>query len=248
MSFFHDIWTTFLYTPLINALIYLYNTLAEQNLGWAVVWLTIGLRTVLLPFSIIGERNRSRYVKLSREIASIDKNFKNDPVQRRGMIRGLLKKHKISPWAKTIVFVFQALLFLVLYRVFLGGVRGKISVDMLYDGVDYPVVLNTNFYGFDVAHRSLLWGGIVMVVLFLDIYLQQRNAKITTKNDQWFSILFPLFIGGILMVLPMIKSLFVLTSLAYSAIIRLFGGHDEGDHGNADHASAHGAHEAPKHH
>lgn len=247
MSLVHYVWETLLYTPLINALVYFYNTIANENLGWAVIWLTLAMRTALLPFSLIGERNRGRYAKLGSELAKIDKNFKNDPVQRRDVVRHLLKKHKISPWAKTVVFAFQALLFVVLYRVFLGGVRGKISVDMLYEGVDYPVVLNTNFYGFDVAQHYWMWGAVVALVLFLDIYWQQRKAKNTTKNDQWFSVLFPLSVGGILMLLPMTKSLFVLTSLGYSAIIRMFGGRTEDDHEHDAHEEK-GGHEAPKHH
>lgn len=246
MNVLQFIWEQLLYTPLINALIYFYNEVANQNLGWAVVYLTVALRVVLLPFSIIGERNRAKFQALSHEITAIEKSFKNDPIVKKEMVRKFLHEHKISPWAKSVVFWFQVLLFVVLYRVFLGGVKGKISVDMLYDGVDYPVVINTNFYGYDVSHAYWVWGAVVAVVLFVEIYLDQRKRSDIEKKDQWFGILFPVFIGAVLMILPMVKSLFVLTSIAFSAIIRLFGNVFGGkeDHGHGAPAAHGGGHDA----
>lgn len=244
MNILQFIWEQLLYTPLINALVYLYNEVANQNLGWAVVYLTLALRIVLLPFSIIGERNRLRFQALSHEVDAIEKSFKNDPVMKKEMVRKFFRERKISPWAKSVVFGFQVLLFVVLYRVFLGGVKGKISVDMLYEGVDYPVVINTMFYGYDVSATYWLWGAIVAVVLFIEIYLDQKKRDDVEKKDQWFGILFPVAIGLVLMMLPMIKSLFVLTSIAFSAIIRMFGRAfgGEDDHKGGHGAPAHDAH------
>ena len=48
-----DLWYSYLFDPLFNGLMLLYNTVAHENLGLAVVYLTIGIRLVLLPFSII---------------------------------------------------------------------------------------------------------------------------------------------------------------------------------------------------
>ena len=57
-SLFSEIWQLYLYQPLVNLLVYLYNNVAAANLGWAIVALTVCLRIVLLPLSILSERNK----------------------------------------------------------------------------------------------------------------------------------------------------------------------------------------------
>ncbi len=213
------VWNKFLFLPLINALIYLYNNYTDQNIVWAVVILTIALRTFLIPFSILSERNKLKYDTLETELNAIEKQFGRDPVKQRELQRALLHKNHISPWAKTIVLLFQVILFFVLYRVFLGGIRGKITIDMLYPQVDYPQVINTDFYGFDASERSLLWAGIVGIVLFLEIWWEARRHNGISKKEIWYAILFPLSAFFALSLLPMVKSVFVLTTIFYSVII-----------------------------
>lgn len=215
------IWNKFLFLPLINALIYVYNNYTDQNIVWAVVILTIALRTLLIPFSILSERNKMKYDTLESELSVIEKQFGKDPVKQRELQRALLRKNHISPWAKTVVLLFQVILFLVLYRVFLGGVRGKITIDMLYHYVDYPQVINTDFYGFDASERSMLWAGIVGIVLFLEIWWEARRHNGISKKEVWYMILFPLSAFGALSLLPMVKSVFVLTTIFYSGMISI---------------------------
>ena len=57
-SFWHD----FLYTPLLNFLMFLYSGPAVQDLGVAIIMLTVLLRVLLLPFTLLDERNRYRYM------------------------------------------------------------------------------------------------------------------------------------------------------------------------------------------
>ena len=56
-------WYLFLYQPLFNALIWIYSNIASGNLGWAVIWLTVFLRVVLLPLTFVSERNVRREEK-----------------------------------------------------------------------------------------------------------------------------------------------------------------------------------------
>ena len=53
----HHLWHDFLYTPLLNVLMYLYGGPAEENLGLAVVMLTVMLRAVPsgVPVGLCGE-------------------------------------------------------------------------------------------------------------------------------------------------------------------------------------------------
>ncbi len=224
MNFFSNIWSTYLYDPLINILVWLYNGPAGENIVWAVILLTVLLRVLLLPLSIITEKNKAKFVMLKEKFDAIQKKFKNDPVQRKMEIRTLLRENKFSPWAKAVLLGIQVLVFIVLYQVFIGGVKGKISSAILYSWVDFPVAINTDFYGFNAAEKSMFWALVVGVFIMFQVRseFKSRRGKLT-KRDMYYSILFPGSVVIFLLLLPMVKSMFILTTLVFSATIALLG-------------------------
>ena len=119
------IWNDLLYQPLFNILIWLYNNTAGQNLGWAVVYLTIMLRVILLPLTIIAERNKIRDEQVGEEIKKLEKEFHNDSAQLKDEVRQVVKANKINPWAKASSLGIQLLVLVLLYQVFLQGITGE---------------------------------------------------------------------------------------------------------------------------
>lgn len=222
--FLIEIWNTFLYEPLFNALIWAYNNWTDQNLGWAVVYLTIIFRLCLLPFSLVDEYKKAKNVELYEKIGQKAKEFKNDPILQKEEIRRVLRQRKVSPWAKAIVLGFQAVAFLLLYQVFVGGVKGERVVKILYPSVDFPGIINTSFYGFDLAARyDLFWSAAVALLLFLNIYFSMRKRKENVDgSDLAYMILFPLATFLFLFSLPMVKALFFLTTTAFGTILHQF--------------------------
>lgn len=216
---FGAIWYTFLYQPVFNLLIWLYNNYSGENLGWAIVILTILLRVVLLPFTLVTEKARVQNLEMEAEILDVEKQFHNDSVLRNQEIRRILKKRKIRPWAKTIVLGVQLLVLVLLYQVFLQGITGQKVIHTLYPSVDFPGKINTMFLGFNLAERhTLFWPLLVTVFLFGEIYFELRGKRVR-KADMFYLILFPLVSCLILWWLPMVKSLFILTSIVFSIII-----------------------------
>jgi membrane protein insertase Oxa1/YidC/SpoIIIJ len=213
---FHIFWHDFLYTPLLNVLIWLYNGPALGNLGVAIIYLTIAIRIVLLPFTVVSERSKILYEKLGEKIKKIEHDFKNDSIQRNEIIRQTMKEHRVSPWAKVVVLGVQALILVLLYQVFIGGINGKLGD--LYSWVVRPDYINTIFLGFDLGKRSLFWSGLVGIVLFLEIYFDHRGRKLT-KSDVVYQVAFPGAVLFALWILPMAKSVFILTSLFFSFIV-----------------------------
>ncbi|MEY4744362.1 MAG: hypothetical protein RL272_307 [Candidatus Parcubacteria bacterium] len=212
-------WHDFLYTPLLNVLFFLYSGPAFGNLGVAVIELTVALRIALLPFSIVDERNRFRYEKLDRKIETIERDFKTDHVMRAERIRELLKQHKVSYWSKVVVLGVQLLTLVLLYQVFIGGIRFTHN-EVLYTWVQVPGMVNTLFLGFDISQKSFLWAAVVAIILFLQIYtVQKQREHLIRRSDVMYLFLFPIFSLVVLLLLPMVKSLFVLTSMLFSMFI-----------------------------
>ena len=219
-----SLWNDYLYQPLFNFLVWIYNNWTDQNLGWSVVYLTLILRTVLLPFTLITERNRVRNEDLYSKMKQVEKAYANDPVLRKEELRKVLRKRRVQPWAKVVSLAMQALVLILLYQVFLRGITGEKILRILYPGVDFPGVINTMFYGFDLAlDHDYFWVGLVTAVLLLEIYMEfRKRSSSLQKSDLAYFIFFPAFVFILLWVLPMVKSLFILTSMLFSIIIGWF--------------------------
>ena len=216
-----QLWQTYLFAPLLNLLIYLYNTWAFENLGLAVVYMTIMLRFVLIPLSVISERNAYKYEKIQEDVTAIQKEFKDDPVERKEHIRELVRVNKIRPFATVFLTGVQLLTLVLLYQVFVGGMTGKLSA--LYPEVARPDVINTHFIVLDIAARNYYAAGLVGLLLYWQIWRSQRGRReMLERNDIVFRYAFPALTFFILANLPSVKVVFILTAMAFGYIIHLF--------------------------
>ncbi len=239
-----SLWYTFLYQPTFNALIWLYNHGTDENLGVAIILLTCIIRAALLPFSVFEILARKKNETLAAEISAIQKSYKNDPIMMKEEVRRHLRKKRITPWARFVVLGVQLLFLLLLYQVFMQGVSGEKVLATLYPFVSVPGTINTVFLGYDIAQRySMVWPGIVFAWLFTEIYWgYHKNKQIKADvSDVTYLFLFPFFVFFLLYLLPVVKSLFVLTSMAISfvtypvlsAFVGLFQKKPETAHGDA---------------
>lgn len=215
-------WMTYLYQPLFNGLIWIYINIADRNMGWTVIWLTIFLRIVLLPFTLISERDRIKQQEVEEQALKASQAFKNDIVAQKEEIRRIMRKNHVSPWAKVVSLGFQLLVFVLLYQVFIRGITGDRIIKLLYSWIDFPGKINTDFYGFNIgAHHDLFWSGLVAIYLFVSIYINESSKPKQDKSKMTYLFLFPAFTFFVLWYLPMVKSLFILTTMVFSDIIGL---------------------------
>lgn len=221
---FEIIWNDFLYRPLFNGLIWIYNNWTDQNLGWAVVYLTIVLRVAMLPITIIGERNKVRNEGLEEELIKINKEYRKDPILQKQELRKHIKQRKIKPWASVLSLGIQLLVLILLYQVFWQGITGEKIIKILYDSVNFPGSINTIFYGFELGKiHDIIWSGFVGLFLLTEIYIDYKKRKPKlSQSDLFYFLLFPLFSVFILWLLPMVKSVFILTSMIFSIVVRQF--------------------------
>ncbi|MDD5109608.1 MAG: YidC/Oxa1 family membrane protein insertase [Patescibacteria group bacterium] len=230
---FSALWHNVVFNPLYNFLMYLYFYHANFNLGWAVVYMTLILRLLLVPFSVITERGKEFYRRISDKVTEAQKDYADDQVKQKTVIRDLLRQNKIRPWSNLIVLLFHVLILVAFYQVFVGGMKVGAIVDSLYPSIPRPDVINTNWICFgwgpgapclDIKERSLPFAAVVAVVLFIEITLGQRGRKgRLTQQEIVYRFLFPAFTFVALGLLPSVKSLFILTSLLFSIMISLGG-------------------------
>ncbi len=218
-----QLWFFALFQPLLNALILIYTHVAGQNLGVAVIIMTACLRVILLPFSILSERSALKEQLIEQAALEAREIYKNDPVAQEEEVRRLMKKHRISPWARVFTLAAQAAMILVLYQVFIHGVSNERIIHDLYPGVSYPGKLNTVFLGFEIGKSHQLGWAVAAAgyLLVSTVAWGLLRKKSWEKSDVYFLIFFPLAVFVFLWYLPMVKSLFVLTTAIFSDSIKL---------------------------
>ena len=190
------IWHDWLYAPLLNLLIYLYNTIGLGSLGVAVIALTAVIRVLLLPLSVLSERGALAYDRLQVKIRAIEEESHSDPIYKNERIRELLRQNKVNPWAKVAVLVLQLLVLVVLYQVFMGGINKQL--DGLYGWVLRPEAVSTSFLGFELGTRSIYWAAAVAIFLFVEIAVSLKRRALVERSDMYYLFLFPAFVFSVL--------------------------------------------------
>ena len=216
------IWQEILFRPLLNLLIGLYNTIGAENLGLAIVWMTVVVRIILLPFSITDEKRRQKQIELEDQLADLEKSYANDPTVLREEQRKLLKKFRFRRWPKVIVLGVQGLILLVFYQVFIGGINFVEIVDSLYSFISVPEDINSQFLGVDIAKRSFILSFLCGLVLFVSIWAEHRKHKKTWHSSEiLYAVGFPAATVAILWYLPAVKAVFIFSSLIFTDILKI---------------------------
>lgn len=219
-----EIYNSFLYQPIYNIVITLYNHSPGPNLGWAIVMLSLIVRIVLLPFTLKGYQTDKLLEGAAPQVREIEENFHLSTREKRQKITEILKQKGINPTAE-IYSLFAQILFLgVLYQVVQNGITPG-GYNQIYSFISHPNgSLNTVFFGIDVSHTNILFSLIAGILLFVEQiweYESKKNIPEATFSERWYPLLLPIFTFILLMLLPATKAVFLITSITFSLGIRL---------------------------
>ncbi|MFH1966290.1 MAG: YidC/Oxa1 family membrane protein insertase [Patescibacteria group bacterium] len=154
MGFIITIFNEILYYPLFNALVWLYNFIPGNDLGIAIILLTILIRFILYPLSKKAIQSQKAISKLQPKIKEIQKKYKNKEEQAKAMME-LYKKYKVNPMAGCLPILIQLPILIALYRVFINGLNPE-ALNFLYGFIERPEALNVMFLGLiDLSQRNI---------------------------------------------------------------------------------------------
>ena len=174
---------TILYNPLINALVFLYNTVAFQDLGIAIILLTVFIRLIFAPLFYKSAKNQIILQRLQPEIKKIQHAHKDNKEKQAAAMMDLYKKHEVNPFSGFLMIIIQLPVLIALYHVFLQGLSPDIFVH-LYSFIVSPAHLNPMFLGLiDLEKRSILMVGLAAIAQ----YWQGRLTLPEIKKGQELS-------------------------------------------------------------
>jgi len=166
MEFIINIFNQVLYYPLFNSLIWLYSNVSFNDLGIAIVILTILIRFILYPLSKKAIQSQKAMSALQPKIKEIQKKYKNKEEQAKQMMV-LYKENKVNPMTGCLPILVQFPILIALYRVFFTGLDPE-RLNGLYSFVQRPESLNFMFLGLvDLSTRSITLAVIAGILQFI---------------------------------------------------------------------------------
>jgi len=165
------------YKPLLNGLLFLTSTLPFNDLGFAVIFLTILVRLILLPFTHKTLKTQQVMKKLEPDIKNIQNSNKNREEQAKELMN-LYKSHGINPFSGFFSLFLQLPILIALYHVFWKGLPFKITE--VYSFLSIPGTINTVFLGF----ISLTEANVGMALLAAISQFWQAKLAIPPKVNQ----------------------------------------------------------------
>jgi YidC/Oxa1 family membrane protein insertase len=177
-ALFHEI----LFRPLFNGLVFLYNTVALQDLGVAILLLTVVIRIILYPLFYKSLKNQALLQKIQPDIKRIQETHKGNRERQAQALLALYQTHKVNPFSSFFLIFLQLPVLIALYQVFLKGFSPELFEANLYSFITEPSLLTHTFLGLiDVSHPNILVVGLAAAAQ----YLQGKLAlpKASGEND-----------------------------------------------------------------
>jgi len=175
-----DFFTTILYIPIYNLLIF-FASVFGGSIGWAIVVLTIIIRAILLPSSIKAAKSATKMQMLQPKMNEIKKKYKDDQKKQSEEMMKMYKEEGTSPFGSCLPLLIQLPIIFVLYRVFQHGIDTS-SYNLLYSFTPRPEAIGTHFIGFDLSVPDL-WilpitaGLLQLLVSWMSMPKVDPNAK-----------------------------------------------------------------------
>jgi len=188
MGFITHLFTLFIYQPLYNGLIEIYNIIPD--LGWAIIILTIIIRVLLLPLSKKSIESQKKMQEIQPELKKIQKKYKDDKQEQGKKVMEFYKKNKINPASGCLPLIIQLIILIGLYRVFMAGVAFNGETELLYSFIQNPGEINPIAFGFlDMTARSIPLAIVAAALQFWQTKMmlgkkKEEEAKNPVKKEK----------------------------------------------------------------
>lgn len=215
---------TLLYKPLLNALIFLYQTIAYQDLGVSIILLTFFIRLILMPLFYHSTKNQMIMQKLQPHLQKIQHDHKDNKEKQAQAMMELYKQHKVNPFSGIFLLLVQLPIFIALYRLFSKDFS-SLNLNLLYSFVVKPAFLKASFLGLiDLKNSNILIVSLAAIFQYFQGWLtlpkldKGRELSGAEKMGKQMIFIAPFLTIIILWKLPAAIGLYWLTTTVFSVV------------------------------
>ena len=188
-----ELFNTFIYNPIYNALIWLLSTFPILDLGLAIVLLTVLIKLALFPLAKGGSKTQEAMKIAKPELDAIKEKFKkiDKPTaeDRQEMGKETLevyKKYGIRPFSSIGALIIQLPILLALYWIFFTGGLPEVQTDLLYSFVQVPEAIRMTFLGFiDISGQSILLALFAGVMQYIHLSFSLGKIDLSQNGNKF---------------------------------------------------------------
>lgn len=162
-----QLFTTFLLQPIVNLLVWLYQVVPGQDVGIAIILLTVIVKLVLYPLTHAQIKQQRALQEIQPKIEEIRKRLKDNKEEQARELVALYAKEKVNPAASCLPLLIQLPVFIALYQALTIGLTSK-GLSMLYAFVPNPGMIDTRFLSvMDLSKPSYVLAVAAAAIQFL---------------------------------------------------------------------------------
>ncbi len=218
-EFLGEIYNFALYNPIRSLLVYFYN-LVGQDLGLAIILLTVTFKTILIPLERKSLKSQKALQEMQPEIDKIQREFKDDKEKQAMAVMEVYQKAEVNPFASFYLLLIQFPILIAMYQVIrnivLDETINKSFLNIISDlGANHNLVL-------------------IILIVVLQVIQMRKGTASTKKKNAFTKIMpyaFPVFIGFILYNFAAAIGIYILVSALFTIVQQFIINKDKEKHG-----------------
>lgn len=154
-------WHTLFFQPLVNALIFFYQLLG-QNLGLAIIGLTLAIRGGLTPLTAPSLKSAQKLKELQPQINKLKDKYAKDKQLFAKKQLELYQKHGVNPAAGCLPQIIQLIVLIALFQAFNQVLKADSNHIQALNQILYPplqldpsTVINSKFFYLDLYNPDI---------------------------------------------------------------------------------------------
>ena len=229
-GFIVNFFNFFLYFPLLNSLVLIYNYFPGQDFGLAIIILTIIIRFILYPISVKAFQSQKALQSLQPQLQEIQKKYKDDKEKLAKETLDLYRKEKINPFSGLFLAFVQLPILIALYNVFWNGLKPE-ALSHLYSFVSSPIHINPMFFNLiDLSKPNVALAILSGILQFFQTKMlmpkltdeQLKKGGMAVMMQKQMLYFFPIITVIILFNLPSALGLYWTASGIFSIVQQYF--------------------------
>lgn len=179
------LFTVIFYQPILNLLVFLYNTVSFNDLGIAIILLTIVIKLVFWPLGRQAIKSQKALQDMQPRIEELKKQYTDKTELSRATME-MYKTHKVNPFSSCLPLLIQLPFLWAVYRVFTDGINNNLN--LVYSFIAKPERMNIISLGIlDLSKRSIVLAILAGLAQFWQakMMLTKKTAmKSTDKKEE----------------------------------------------------------------
>lgn len=171
---------TIFYQPILNLLVFIYNTIPGHDIGLAIIILSIIIKVILFPLSGKALKSQLAMQNLQPKMDALKEKHKDNKEALSRAMMDLYKIEKINPFSSCLPLLIQLPFLWAVFQVFRVELVNE-NLTAIYSFVHNPGALNHVAFGFlNLADKNIVLAVLAGLAQFAQVKLMPK-PKVSAK-------------------------------------------------------------------